>query len=317
MSESKEYVDAYTQYDAAQSVTSYGVQTEEEPKRSLRTFSTQTESEAEVIRRSTEIQTVRQVSSKVASVEIQTELVPEVSPAKNSEEDLNSSASTIRPSTPRVPIPMDAPPSYDQTLGREVLVKVLESRVFDYSNIHEPLRNELKIAEATLRHWHKDVTIPFEGLPQGISIESAEQWENLKKELGTGCTVIDKIVDSSEKVLKPSSLSSSKPPHRHRFYNIYNTYFYSKNESSLTSYAGPILLGIFASTAVFFALAPVSPYAGPGMPTYQDRAYWTAFNSLDTVGEGLTIGGGDAVWSTLGRLLLGGAEVVRRANIPS
>ncbi|GJJ08355.1 hypothetical protein Clacol_002569 [Clathrus columnatus] len=320
MSDSKEYTDSYTQYDVTEFVSSCGIQTDEEPKRSLRECSTQSEPERKPVVHSLETQTIQKASSKLASVEIeiQTDPDPELSSTKDFEEDLTSSSSTIRPSTPRPPVPLDAPPSYDQTFSREVLRKVMENRPLDYSNVREPLQNELRIAEATLRHWHEGLKLPFEGLPEGISFESVEQWESLKKELGAGCTVIDKIIESSKKNSKSSPVPSPpKPAHRHRFYNIYNTYFYNKNESSLTSYAGPVLFGIFASTAVFLALSPISPYVGPGMPTYQDRAYWTAFNSLDAVGEGISLNQGDAMWSVLGRLLLGGAEVVRRANMPS
>lgn len=321
MTESKEYVDAYTQHNPDEFISSHGVQTDEEPKRSLRTPSTQTEAEPRSIHRTMQAQAVEQVSSKLVSVEIQTETETEteteVSPAKDLEEDLTSSSSTIRPSTPRPSIPTDAPPSYDQALSIEVLAKVLDSPTFDYSKISEPLRHELKIAETALRHWHKGLTVPIEGLPEGISIESISQWEKLKREFGTNCTAIDKLIESSKKVSKSPSPSTSRPTHRHRFYNIYNTYLYNKTESSLSSYTGPILFSVFASAAVFLALAPVSPNAGPGMPTYQDRVYWSTFNSLNSVGGGFMSGQGDALWSVVGRLLLGGAEVVRRVNIPS
>jgi len=140
----------------------------------------------------------------------------------------------------------------------------------------------------------------------------------LKKELGAECMVLDKIIAASKKV--PKSLPSPPPKKSsgsRRFYNIYNTYFYNKADNGMVSYATPIFVGFVFSTVMFLALSPASPYAVPGMPTYQDRAYWTAFHALDAAGEGFAGSQSDAVWTVVGRLLLGSADVVRRANMPS
>ena len=272
--------------------------------------------------RSFEVQTEPETKPLLASSEVQTE--PEQTPSslertssQDSDDELASSSSTVRPSTPKPFPPRDAPPSYDQALSRQALARALEGSTLDYSQVKESMRYELKIAEATLKQWHKGASIPFEPLPEGISIETVEQWAKLKKELGAECMVLDKIVAASKKVPKAPPQPQKKSPSRRRFYNIYNTYFYNKTDSALSSYATPVIVGFVFSTVMFLTLSPASPYAIPGMPTYQDRAYWTAFHALDVAGEGFANGKSDAVWTVIGRLLLGSADVVRRANIPS
>jgi len=315
-SETKEYADAYTQYELSEFVKTAIIQTDPEYKPVLSSSSVQTEPEPTPSMESLEIQTDPEPKRTYSSIETQTELS-----APDEDDEMASSSSTLRP-TPATPkaapkplLPIDAPPSYDQVLSREAITRLLES----HNHGNDNLRYELKIAEATLKQWHKGAAMPFEPLPDGISVEALEQWTKLKKELGTECMVIDKIIAASKKVEKPTSPTTDKPKRtrHHRFYNIYNTYFYNKNEHGVASVAGTMAVGFVLSSLLFLALSPAQ-YAAPGMPTYQDRAYWTAFNSIEAMGPGFGGGGrGEAVWSVIGRVLLGGAEVVRRANIPS
>lgn len=301
------------------------IQTEPEPKPSFSTSSTQTDPETEPkpvpSLRSFEVQTEPETKPLLASAEVQTDsdqtssTSERVSP-QDSDDELASSSSTVRPSTPKPTLPRDAPPSYDQALSRQALARALEGSTLDYSQVKEPLRHELRVAEATLKQWHKGATLPFEPLPDGISVEAVEQWAKLKQELGVECMVLDKIVAASKKVVK-TPLPQKKSSSRRRFYNIYNTYFYNRTDSPLTSFATPVIVGFVFSTVMLLALSPASPYAMPGMPTYEDRAYWSAFHALDGAGEGFANGRQDAVWTVVGRLLLGGADVVRRANMPS
>ncbi|KAF8519575.1 hypothetical protein JB92DRAFT_3112335 [Gautieria morchelliformis] len=315
----KEFSDAYTQHDASEFVASLATQTEPEPKPSVATSSVQTEPEPD--QRSFEVQTEPEIKPVLASSEAQTDPEPgsERAPAQDSDDELASSSSTVRPSTPRPSTPRDAPPSYDQALSRQALAKALEGSTQDYSRAKASMRYELKVAEATLKQWHKGAAIPFEPLPEGISVEAVEQWAALKKELGAECLVLDKIVAASKKIPKapPQPQPQKKASSRRRFYNIYNTYFYNKSDNAVSAYATPVIVGFVFSTVVFLALSPAAPYAVPGMPTYQDRAYWTAFHALDAAGEGFANGKSDAVWTVVGRLLLGGADVVRRVNMPS
>ncbi|KAF8577772.1 UPF0014-domain-containing protein [Ramaria rubella] len=321
ITETKEFSDAYTQHDASEFATSFAIQTEPEPKPSTAVSSMQTDPEPEPLLRSFETQTDPEPKPRLASSEVQTDpeltpLHPEALSPPDEDDELASSSSTVRPSTPKPSPPRDAPPSYDQTLSRQALARALEGFTLDYSQVKEPMRYELKVAEATLKQWHKGASLPFEPLPEGISTEAVEQWAKLKKELGAECMVLDKIIAASKKVPATPAVPK-KSSNRRRFYNIYNTYFYNKTDSALSSYATPVFVGFVFSTVMFLALSPASPYAVPGMPTYQDRAYWTAFHALDATGEGFAGGQSDALWTVVGRLLLGSADIVRRANMPS
>lgn len=307
-------------------MVSWGTQTNAEPKLSVTTSSMQTDPEPELesrpLLRSSEIQTEPEIKRVWASAEVQTDPEQtsqslERTSSQDSDDELASSSSTVRPSTPKPFQPRDAPPSYDQALSRQALARALEGSTLDYSQVKESMRYELKVAEATLKQWHKGASIPFEPLPKGISVEAVEQWAKLKTELGAECMVLDKIVAASKKVCNPSPQPQKKSFSGRRFYNIYNTYFYNKTDSALSSYATPVIVGFVFSTVMFLTLSPASPYAVPGMPTYQDRAYWTAFHALDAAGEGFANGKSDAVWTVFGRLLLGSADIVRRANMPS
>lgn len=304
-------------------MVSLAIQTDPEHKPSVTTLSIQTDPEPEPaplpIVRSYEVQTEPETKPLLASSQVQTdpEQAAERGSTQDSDDELASSSSTVRPSTPRPSLPRDAPPSYDQALSRQALARALEGSTLDYSQVKGPMRYELKVAEATLKQWHKGATIPFEPLPEGISLEAVEQWAKLKKDLGAECMVFDKIVAASKKVAKVPAQPQKKSSSRRRFYNIYNTYFYNKTDNALSSFATPVIVGFVFSTVMFLALSPASPYVVPGMPTYEDRAYWTAFHALDAAGEGFVNGKADAVWTVVGRLLLGSADVVRRANMPS
>lgn len=318
------YAEAYTQHDMSEFVASSTTQTDPEYTPTLAVIPTQTEPEPVPSVRLAGIQTDPELSLHFTSSEVQTDSAstpprPErLSARVDSDDELASSSSTVRPSTPKPSLSRDAPPSYDQTFNRQALARALEGYTLDYSQVKGPMRYELKVAEATLKQWHKGATIPFEPLPEGISLEVIEQWTQLKKELGAECMVLDKIIAASKRVSQSLPPSPKKASSRRRFYNIYNTYFYNKTDNAVISYAAPIFVGFVLSTVIFLALSPASsPYAVPGMPTYQDRAYWTAFHALDAAGEGFAAGKSDAVWTVVGRLLLGSADVVRRANMPS
>lgn len=273
----------------------------------LNSLSIQTDSEIVVPTRSRVIQTEPEAKRSLVSMEIQTD------PDSDSALTQNASRSLTLKSPSKALLPTDEPPSYDQALSHQALVKALERPTSD-SQVQEPLRYELKIAEATLKQWHKGVNMPLEPLPDGISIEALEHWAQLKKELGAECMVIDKILAASKKVDNPTD--KPKKVQRRRFYNIYNTYFYNKSDSALSTLAAPVFVGFVVSTVMFLTLSP-TPHHVPGMPSYHDRAYWVAFNTLDAAGEGFGRSSSGAIWSAIGRLLLGGAEVVGRVNMPS
>ena len=307
-------MDAGVQIDFLTAPTqSCEVQTEPEPKVMVASLSMQTD---ELPVQATSIQTDPEPEpqrAQVSSVCIQTEATePEVPMSvQGSEEDsyesMASSSSTVLPPTPKAQ-PMaqlhdhqhDLPPSYHQVAGQD--------------------QDELavRVANETLKKWHKGLKLPIEPLSGGISEDAVEDWKALKEELGFDCSAIDKLVEESARTGLPRSSSKDArgSRHRSRFYNIYNTYVYGdKDGRSLTLLpSGQFLFCIGVSAAVAFlvgnAMAP--QYSIPGGATYYDRAAWTSFNSIQAVGEGFPGDGSSvAFWSFLGKLGGGAARSLR------
>ena len=209
---------------------------------------------------------------------------------------MSSSSSTLRPPTPKAqPFDKehehhhDLPPSYNQVAGQD--------------------QDELavRVANETLRKWHKGLKLPIEPLRGGISEDAIEDWKALKEELGVECSAIEKLVEESARTGLPRPSKGARARHRGRFYNIYNTYVYGDKEGGsswpLLS-GGQFLFCIGASAAVAFlighAMAP--QYAIPGGATYYDRAAWASFNSIQAAGEGFPGDSSAAFWSFLGKV---------------
>lgn len=302
----KEYSDAGVQHELA-----------------TRTFCTQTDPEPKPILASSSIQTDEKMSAFMsiqtdplpipvvtAEMEIQTE-APEpessFSGSSHTEEvdSMASSSSTVLPSTPKARVlehaePHDLPPSYTQVAGE------------DQDHL------AIRVANETLKQWHKGLRLPIEPVPGGISEDAVEDWKALKEELGIECSAIDRIVDSSERTGLPRGSKR-----RSRFYNIYNTYVYGDKAGGASPsppYTGLLTNGQFlfcigASAAVAFLvgsfMASSPQYSIPGGATYYDRMAWSSFNSIQATGEGFPGDGSRAAfWGFLGRL---GASGVARA----
>lgn len=259
------------------------------------------------------------------SIEIQTdepefeeEAEASTSGTSMSEEDetLASSSSTILPPTPKSSLTHDhqdihahdLPPAYDQA--------------------SEDLA--LRIANETLKTWHKGLHFPVQPIEGGVSDDAVEDWKALKEELGVECMAIDKLIEESGHSARPRVSAASTGAgvgggkhRRSRFYNIYNTYVYGDRSGSPSSphtnsrlTSSQFLFCIGASAAVAFlvghAMAP--PYAVPGGATYYDRAAWDSFNSVRVGGEGFPGDGGAAtaaLWGFIGRLGGGAARTLR------
>ena len=222
-------------------------------------------------------------------------------------ESLASSSSTIVPPTPKPQTKAldhqhsDEPPAYNQITG-------------------DPDEREWRVAAETLKKWHNGVKIPFEPVEGGISEEVVEEWKALKREIGVGCMVIDKIVANSDKITTTARTShlpkEQKARRGGRFYNIYNTYVYgdsSKPPGFLFGIASQAVMLMGASALVFMAATPyLAPtYSIPGGATYYDRSAWNSFNSIQAAGEGFGPDGTAAVWNFLGRV---GGEAARMAR---
>jgi hypothetical protein len=197
------------------------------------------------------------------------------------------------------------------------------------------------LASKLLEKWHQGASanrgpFEFEGIPGGVSEDTAEEWKTLKQELGVECGVIDQIVAASTLNIPSASSSNGKarerksPRRSGRFYNIYNTYVYGAgsdngpNSWSLRGLTSQALMFVGASALLLIAvspyMAPQSVVSVPGGATYYDRVAWQSFHSLDAVGEGFAggwAGGGVAqdgtasVWNFLGRV---GGEAARLAR---
>lgn len=274
---------------------SFSVQTDERP---TSTMDIQTDPEPEPI-----------PTPLTVSVEIQTdEPSPEASALSaaqaldDDDETLASSSSTLLPPTPKAQHehihPHDLPPAYNQVASAD--------------------QDELaaRVADETLKKWHKGLQLPIQPVKDGISEDALEDWKALKEELGIECSAIDRIVEESAKTGLPRAPRDGRPRPRKsgRFYNIYNTYVYGSGdaEGSLLPWGSQFLFCVGASAAVAFvvgqAMAP--QYVIPGGATYYDRAAWTSFNSMQAAGEGFA-GDTAAVWGFLGRLGGGAARTLR------
>lgn len=308
LDEIKEYSDAAVQHELA--TRTFCTQTDPEPQPIVSSLSIQTNAISSF---SMSIQTDPEpvpTPAATAEMEIQTD-PPEPEPlssgSSRTDEDeyMASSSSTVVPSTPKAPLrqpePHDLPPSYNQVAGE------------DQGKL------AIRVANETLKKWHKGLKLPIEPVPGGISEDAIEDWKALKEELGIECGAIDRIVENSERTGLPRGSSNRR---RSRFYNIYNTYVYGdktpNDPSSPTSSPslltnGQFLFCIGASAAVAFLVGTFmasSPHYVPGGATYYDRAAWSSFNSIQAVGEGFA---GDrstaAFWGFLGKL---GASGVAR-----
>lgn len=298
MEELKEYSDAAIQHEMSEFTASAVAQTDPEPCIVTATFSVQT---IAPLLTSMEIQTEPEPTLLIpfrVEMEVQTdELEPEIlSSTDDEDEAMASSSSTVLPPTPKAqPAEQlhqhDLPPAYNQITQRD--------------------QDELavRVADETLRKWHKGLKLPIEAVAGGVSEEALEDWKALKEELGVECTAIDKLMEESTKA---GSRPRPRPRKSSRFYNIYNTYVYG-DQDGIAVASGQLLFCVGVSAAVAFligqAMAP--QYVIPGGVTYYDRAAWSSFNSVQAAGEGFSGDSTAAVWGFLGRLGGGAARTLR------
>ncbi|TFK27476.1 hypothetical protein FA15DRAFT_723927 [Coprinopsis marcescibilis] len=179
--------------------------------------------------------------------------------------------------------------------------------------------------------------LKLQGVEGGVSEDLVREWKRIKEELGVECSVIDDIVEKSEKIKArddDSVNAGGKERRRSRLFNIYNTYVFGGDKDSTemrrsrrttfaTSIAGQAVMMLSASTLFFLAVAPyvlpfvmtpayyhemrgyLNAYTGivPGGATVYDRAAWASFNGLAAASEGVGgIGGAGAGtgWASYG-----------------
>lgn len=308
MDEVKEYSDTGVQHETSEFSASRDAQTEPEPRIITASFSVQT---VERSLASMDIQTDPEPepepeTREMVSMEIQTddpEPLPSTTNALGLEDidSMASSSSTLLPPTPKqkseeLDHETDLPPDYHQVTSQE--------------------REELaiRVAEETVKQWHHGLKLPIQPISGGVSLETAEDWKALKEELGVECSVIDKLVEESQR--NGSGRRDSERAGRRkssRFYNIYNTYVYggdSEGSSILSTSQLLFCVGVSAAVAFVVGQATAPQYAIPGGLTPYDRAAWSSFNSIRATGEGFP-GDGAAVWDFIGRIGGGAARTLR------
>ncbi|KAI0671802.1 hypothetical protein C8Q78DRAFT_1189665 [Trametes maxima] len=305
LEETKEYSDTGVQHEPGEFTSSRVTQTDPPPKIITASFSVQTEDTAvSTMSIQTEPEPIPAPPVHVTvDAEIQTE---EVQTDRTEEDDdaLASSSSTLLPPTPKAqhehlhPHNHDLPPAYNQVANQD------------------PDELALRVANETLKTWHKGLKFPIVPISGGISEDAVEDWKALKEELGVECAAIDRLVEESSHTGQPRSPRDGKAPARprkSRFYNIYNTYVYGDPDGGSVMKGGQLLICVGASALVAFlmgqAMAP--QYSIPGGATYYDRAAWSSFNSMQASGEGFSGDSTAAVWGILGRLGGGAVRTLR------
>lgn len=300
----KIYSDAYTQYEALEFLVSHLTQTEPEPERITFTLGTQT---PRMPLDSSSVQTDPLPSPAVDKIEM---IIQTDTPIEDTSESVASTSTANKTSR-------DLPPSYS------------ESRKNDLHPDHSE-QHEMRIAAEAIRKWHKGIEIPLSPVQGGISEDAIEEWAALKEEMGFECLAIDKVIEMSIKTGRSRSerstaTSESSAPlgrRRNKFYNIYNTFVYGKDERKANADAERPLAAAVTNSAVFLGLCVVAAgvlvgpymhhqYTIPGGPTYYDRAAWSEFNSLYPVGEGFAHDGAAGVWAFIGRVGGGAARMAR------
>lgn len=305
--DTRTYSDAYTQHDVSEFTASHQIQTDLEPKRPMASSSIQTQ------------------ALPLASLSTQTERAPSPPPVSRTETEIQTDdAETLVADESFAlngkwtAVPRDLPPSYAETsrAGAE--------------DAEEP-QNVTGTYDA-VRSWHHGLEVPLSPVAGGISEDAVEEWNALKQEMGFECLAIEKVIEMSIKTGRPrssdaSTSTSSSPPRKSRFYNIYNTFVSDasrardrETERDRSLAAGltqaAIVLGVCVLAAGILSAAPSfhSQYDGygvPGGPSYYDRAAWSEFNRLYPVGEGLVADGAASVWDVVGRITGGAARMAR------
>lgn len=339
LEETKEYSDAYTQYEQSEFISSAMTQTEAEPKKTVASFSTQTEVSTSTTSAQTDPIPVPPPIVKV-EMEIQTEL-PDLEEGSSGSatpaEDMASSSSTVLPPTPKAALQSsflgDLPPSYSQ--------------IADLDGNDPQTQRDMRVAAETVRKWHAGLHVPLNAVPGGVSADALEEWSALKEELGFECLAIDKVIEMSIKTGLPREVAAAargegpsmgdededeaesdsasgakglpgrRFTRKNRFYNIYNTFVYGHPERERTSLSAnltqaAVVLGVCAIAASVMTAPYTQPqYNVPGAPTYYDRAAWSEFNRLYPAGEGFAGDGAATVWDFLGRIGGGAARMAR------
>jgi len=221
---------------------------------------------------------------------------PSTEAARREESSEKVKEVTINSTNTQMPIYLDAPPSYAST----------QPPVPPAPSAHD----RATLMKEVLAEWHPSDRALLEAIPSGVSQETLDDWENLKKEIGLECRVLDTVLETSKLNVPPRPRNHKRDQRGNRFYNIYNTYIYGDNGPSAANLLPVFVVGGLAM-GLLLAAQPFMPtaYMTPGTPNYGDRIGWQAANSLSPSGVGFDQNTGRAGVGFL-RMLLGGAQIM-------
>ncbi|CAE6366136.1 unnamed protein product, partial [Rhizoctonia solani] len=182
------------------------------------------------------------------------------------------------------PVPNDLPPPYAQS-SRETEAGILKK-------------------------WHVGLNERASGSGPSSS-QAREEWAALKRSAGVECGVIDRILEGKE-VLDGEGHEVTEwvrvpvRGNRRGLFNVYNTYIV-RRDGWWTSVLTQAVVGIGFWAIVAGLWGPrLTPFE---VPTYTDRATWSAYNNYaGAFGEGLVGRSVDnPVWVAIERLVVGAA----------
>ncbi|CAE7218772.1 unnamed protein product [Rhizoctonia solani] len=201
------------------------------------------------------------------------------------EAQIQTEEEDAKPSAPS-PVPSDLPPPYAQTRETEAGV---------------------------LKKWHAGLT-ERASTPEPSSSQVREEWAALKRTVGVECSVIDRIVEGKEvlDLVKDDGDEVTEwvrvpvKGNRRGFFNVYNTYIV-RRDGWWPTILTQAVVGVGFWVIVAGLLGPrLTPFE---VPTYTDRATWSAYNNYaGAFGEGLVGRSVDnPVWVAIERAVVGAA----------
>ncbi|KAG8690499.1 hypothetical protein FRC11_011142 [Ceratobasidium sp. 423] len=278
---------AGVQHDEAKFVSAAGVQHDA----AIGSAGAEVQTEERVVK-TVEVETMRDVRHAEVGTDVQvkhteTATEPEESkPERTTCEAQTQTDEDVKLSAPSL-VPTDLPPPYAQN----------------------PRETEADV----LKKWHTGLA-ERASTPGASSSQVREEWAALKRSVGVECGVIDRIVEGKD-VLdlvedECEEVEWVRVPvrgNRRGLFNVYNTYIV-RRDGWWTSVLTQAVVGIGFWAVVAGIWGPrLAPFE---VPTYTDRATWSAYNNYaGAFGEGLVGRSVDnPIWVAIERLVVGAAH---------
>ncbi|CAE6337269.1 unnamed protein product [Rhizoctonia solani] len=271
---------AGVQHDPAAFVSATGVQHDA----AIGSVGTEVQTEERVLK-TVQVETAPDVSHAQVGTEVEVEHT-EPTPERTMCEAEIQTEQDVQLSVPS-PVPSDLPPPYAQA----------------------PRETEAGV----LKKWHAGLT-ERASTPTPSSSQVREEWAALKRSAGVECGVIDRIVEGKAIIEGEGEgdevtewVRVPVKGNRRGLFNVYNTYIVRRGEGWWTSVLTQAVVGIGFWAIVAGLWGPrLTPFE---IPTYTDRATWSAYNNYaGAFGEGLVGRSVDnPVWVAIERLVVGAA----------